>query len=307
VGAEPEAARVRVSESGPLVGEIEIERVLRLPRELTSDRRGRSENTVKTRVFTTVRLTSGSPRVEFRTRLTNLARDHRLRVVFPVADGGTTVLAESQYALLERPAQPASAGAGWREPPIPTQHTRGLVVAGALGVAGRGLPEYEALADGRTVAIALTLLRCVGWLSRDDLSTRPGHAGPALQVEDAQCLGEHTFEYAVWVGERSAAGWLREASSWRRPFGFGAPGAPSRSLLEIGGAGFADGALKGAQDGEGIVLRVVAGPDGAVLSLPAGVTAEPCRLDESAIDSAGAGLRPAEIRSWRIRPHTRSS
>src|SRR4029453_16857603 len=128
-------------------------------------------------------------------------------------DGGTTVLAESAFALLERSARPASNGAGWREPPIPTQHTRGVVVAGSAGVAGRGLPEYEALAgaDGLTNAIALTLLRCVGWLSRDDLTTRSGHAGPALPVEDAQCLGEHHFQYALLVGERTATEWLRES------------------------------------------------------------------------------------------------
>jgi hypothetical protein len=142
-------------------------------------------------------------------------------------------------------------------------------------------------------------LRCVGWLSRDDLSTRPGHAGPALAVEDAQCLGDHVFEYAVWVGERSSSAWLREASSWRRPFAVGEGGAPDRSLLPIAGDGFADGALKGAQDGDGVVLRVVAGPDGAEVTLPANT--EPCRLDETP-EHADPVLRPAEIRSWRIRP-----
>ena len=35
----------------------------------------------------------------------------------------------------------------------------------------------------------LTLLRCVGWLSRGDLGTRRGHAGPELPVPGPQCLG----------------------------------------------------------------------------------------------------------------------
>ena len=295
--------RVRMVSRGPLVGEIEIERPLRLPRGLSADRRRRSGAAVSTRVITRVRLTSGSPRVEFRTRLVNRASDHRLRVLFPTGDAGTTVLAEGAYALLERPSRPTSTGTGWREPPIPTQHTRGLVAAGSLGICGRGLPEYEALADakGGTRAIALTLLRCVGWLSRDDLVTRPGHAGPSLPVEEAQCLGEHQFEYALWVGERNAAEWLREASNWRRPFVFGEPGAPDRSLLPIGGNGFADGALKGAQDGDGIVLRVFAGPDPATVELPAALT-EPCRLDESPVADSGPELRAGEVRSWRIRP-----
>jgi alpha-mannosidase len=45
--------------------------------------------------------------------------------------------------------------------------------------------------------IALTLLRCVGWLSRDDLHCRQGHAGPGVPTPDAQCMGRHTFRYAL--------------------------------------------------------------------------------------------------------------
>jgi len=95
---------------------------------------------------------------------------------------------------------------------------------------------------------------------------------------------------------------LREASSWRRPFAVGEGGAPDRSLLPIAGAGFADGALKGAQDSDGVVLRVFAGPDGAEVTLPADIDTEPCRLDETPTEHADPVLRPAEIRSWRIRP-----
>jgi alpha-mannosidase len=149
IGTQAVPVRVRVIESGPLVGEVEIERVMRLPRALTADRRQRSRASVSTQVSTRVRLTVGSPRVEFGTRLTNLSRDHRLRLLFPVRDGGTTVLAETAFALLERSARPPSSGSGWREPPIPTQHTRGLVVAGSLGIAGRGLPSTRH-SPGRT-------------------------------------------------------------------------------------------------------------------------------------------------------------
>ena len=65
-----------------------------------------------------------------------------------------------------------------------------------LAVFSRGLPEYEILRNG-TAEIAVTLLRCVGSLSRGDLLTRPGHAGMDLPTPDAQCPGQHTFELAV--------------------------------------------------------------------------------------------------------------
>jgi alpha-mannosidase len=66
-----------------------------------------------------------------------------------------------------------------------------------LAVFNRGLPEYEAVADENGVTIALTLLRCVGWLSRSDLLTRPGPAGPSLPTPEGQCPGEYVFEYAL--------------------------------------------------------------------------------------------------------------
>jgi alpha-mannosidase len=47
------------------------------------------------------------------------------------------------------------------------------------------------------VAVALTLLRCVEWLSRADLTTRRGHAGPMEFTPLAQCQGTHVFEYAL--------------------------------------------------------------------------------------------------------------
>jgi alpha-mannosidase len=74
------------------------------------------------------------------------------------------------------------------------------------------------------VWLGVTLLRCVGWLSRDDLSTRYKHAGPPLETPEAQCLGRYTFEYAVLA---HTGDWLRgevpsEAESYVSPV-FSAP------------------------------------------------------------------------------------
>ena len=63
----------------------------------------------------------------------------------------------------------------------------------------RGLPEYEVLPGSKDdgAQIALTLLRSVGWLSRDDLANRPGHAGPAVETPEGQCPGEQTARYTL--------------------------------------------------------------------------------------------------------------
>ena len=66
---------------------------------------------------------------------------------------------------------------------------------GGATVIGKGLMEYEIV--GEPPAIALTLLRAVGDLSRNDLATRPsGHAGPPVATPAAQCIGRHVFEMA---------------------------------------------------------------------------------------------------------------
>jgi hypothetical protein len=58
-----------------------------------------------------------------------------------------------------------------------------------------GLREYSVLHDGGTIAI--TLLRAVGFLSRDDLPERRGHAGPELATPSAQSIGVRVYRYTV--------------------------------------------------------------------------------------------------------------
>jgi len=40
-------------------------------------------------------------------------------------------------------------------------------------------------------------MRCVGWLSRHDLATRDGGAGPEFETLGAQEQGPHTFQFAI--------------------------------------------------------------------------------------------------------------
>jgi mannosylglycerate hydrolase len=314
-GDEPETSAgtlidCTVVESGPLVAELALRYELDLPASLTHERARRSDERVRCEMTTRVRLVAASRRVVFKTQIDNGALDHRLRVRFPTLVDSRTVIAEGAFALLERSACPISDGVGWLEPPSATQHTRGLVAAGAIAVAGRGLPEYEAIVTETGLDIALTLLRCVGWLSREDLSSRPGGAGPSLEVPDAQCLGRHEFEYALWVGDADATQRLRDAAEWRRPIAVGEEGAASGPLLDVIGYGFADAALKAAEDGDGLILRVFAGPDGGCVDLPADIDATECRLDEQPYDrptTTRGGpyvLSPARIASWRLRRRT---
>ncbi len=299
------AARIRVVHLGPVVAELEIRQRLLLPAGLSADRR-RRVGEVSCSITTVLRLAAGSDVVEARTTVDNLARDHRLRVRFPAPDTTfrSAVRAEGHFTVVHRPPRPIWTSAGWIEPPALTHHTSGFVAAGDLFVVGRGLPEYETIVrpDGAQ-EVALTLLRCVGWLSRDDLATRPGGAGPGVETPEAQCLGPHTFEYAVGIGagRRSDAELVRAAASWR----FGAVVGPADVAIPAvgvtGDLGFA--ALKVAEDQDGAILRVYnPGPEPVALGLDWDGNASATRLDETDTEPAPPQLRGGEIRSIRLRP-----
>jgi len=179
---------------------------LTLPERLNQDRTGRSNRTVQEIVTSRFRLRAGSRVVAVETEVDNRACDHRLRVRFGTGliDPDVRAFSENQFWVAERPVTPPQttlpvAPLAEYEPTTFPQQTWSAV-AGPYGlmVANHGLPEAEVSRDaGGDWALKLTLLRCVGWLSRDDLRTRGGGAGPHVQTPDAQCLGTHTFSYAL--------------------------------------------------------------------------------------------------------------
>jgi alpha-mannosidase len=108
--------------------------------------------------------------------------------------------------------------------------------------------------------IALTLLRCVGWLSRDDFRTRQGPAGPLLATPDAQMPGEWDFDYSIILtDERISSG--RHAWSFASPLRASTTnlhaGAlpPSGSFVRVDNSAFEVTALKEAADGRAWLVR----------------------------------------------------
>ena len=298
--------QVRRAAAGPLYAELEVEVGLELPTSLTTDRRARKQNSVPAPVRTRVRLAAGSERIEFRTHVTNRASDHRLRVRFPAPGSAGPVRAEGHYWVVPRPARPSWNGT-WHEPPASTQHTLGAVATSGICLYTRGLAEYEALHSGEEgIELALTLLRSVGWLSRDDLSTRRGAAGPLLAVPDAQCHGEHEFEYAIALGDPSDAELVRASQDYRFDLVEGPPGVALGGLRVEGDAVLS--ALKAAEDGDGLVVRLYNPGSQPVRSRVSGpVTLERCRLDESRLPGGqplegDLVLGGGEIATLRARP-----
>ena len=113
---------------------------------------------------------------------------------------------------------------------------RHVVMAGGTALFHEGVFEYEVV-DGR--ALAITLLRCVGTISRDRLATRPWPAGPGTPTPNAQMLGDTAFALAVWPNA-SSGDLFRMWERFALPIVEGRAGGggdlpPAGSLLDVRG------------------------------------------------------------------------
>jgi alpha-mannosidase len=235
---------VALLERGPVRATLRVALDYLLPAHCSVDRAQRSAESVHCAIVTDVSLTPGVRRIDCSTRVENQAKDHRLRVLFPVPFAAAEAEAEGTFEVRRRPAQarppdgdPAN-WESWAERPVNTQPQKRFVSVsdGSLGLAvlNKGLPEYEIIParDGHSASVALTLLRCIGWLSRGDLSTRRGHAGPMEFTPDAQLQGTWSFEYALVP---HAGGWRADEAEVQRQAQ--ALQAPLRAIMAKSHAG----------------------------------------------------------------------
>ena len=249
----PVAARwtaVRTVTPGPLVGALEMRATLRSGR-------------VRARLI--LALYADSPVLRCTVELDNRATDHRLRLRIPTGHAGRDAVAGGPFGPVRRAARRDQTGPYPRETPVATAPAHRFVAtagdAGGLAALAPGFFEYEHDARGDLV---ITLLRCVGQLSREDLATRPGHAGWPTPTPGAQCLGRERLQLALApvsaeMVERAAplaelwedaflpprAIWLRQSSELD----------PAATGIQLEGEGLVFSSLKPADKGDGIVLR----------------------------------------------------
>ncbi len=244
-----------------------------LPNATSPDRAARSEERTLCPITSDITLTPGVQRVDIHTSIENLVKDHRTRVVFPVLYTVESVAAEGTFEVRSRPivAPRPEDVADWAEEPVNCFPQKRFVDISdgktGLAVLNRGLPEYEVTVNNvGEQAIAVTLLRCVEWLSRGDLATRRGHAGPMLFTPEGQCLGHHEFDYALvmhsggWEADEALV--LREAQAFNTPVravvtGQHAGTLPSLTrMMEVEPRSVVVSAIKRDNHGEGILARI---------------------------------------------------
>jgi mannosylglycerate hydrolase len=278
--SEPlESPKIELVGTGPVRATLRISGRWSLPTGCTANRTERSVRTTVCPITSEVSLVPGVRRINIHTSVENRAKDHRLRVIFPVPYTVEHAAAEGAFEVRTRSAAPPVPPdvSEWAEEPVSTFPQKRFVDVSdgkiGLGILNRGLPEYEILQNGPGVAegqsaVALTLLRCVEWLSRGDLATRHGPAGPMEYTPEAQCQGHYEFDYALvphsgtWEAEEALVS--REAQAFNIPVAARAVVTeqhmgqiPSQaSLLTASPAELVVSAIKRSNREEGLIVRV---------------------------------------------------
>jgi alpha-mannosidase len=197
-----------------LTGSLESARWFDWPTHAEPAPGHRAESAHTTELTTRIELRHGEPFVRLTIAFDNRSEDHRVRLHLPLPRPAARSHAEGQFAVVERGLRTEG---GFGERPVPTFPAYGWVAAGGLAVLLDHVSEYELVDDGRT--LALTLLRSVGLLSRNDNAWREEPAGPQLATPGAQGRGMRTVELGLYLyaGEWHASGLLDAAERYRHP------------------------------------------------------------------------------------------
>ncbi len=273
----PDEVEVQVLEPGPVRAILRILRRFTWPAAVAGGHRvGRSA----VEVISDIELHAAEDLVRVTTCFDNPCRDHRLRAWFPLPEHAASTVAECAFATVRR----GNADGGPHEAALATYPSRRFVTAGSLMLTHEGLLEYELVEQG--TALALTLLRCTGVLSRPAPSARPNPAGPPDPLEGPQMLGPQRMRYAVAVGPRDP--WRVSEEAWTplqvvHSAGAGAlPAAGSRLTVRGGQVS----ALRRA-DGNGALELRVFNP-----------TAEPATVDVVGHSGWVVNLRGERLQRW---------
>lgn len=281
-----------------------------------------------------ITLSHHSRRIDVAVRLDNQADDHRVRVLIPTPFMTEDVLADTQFGTLTRPVQDAAMEnwqeEGWKEAPVPVWNLLNYAVLqekrNGLALFTEGLREFEVVGEDKK-AFALTLLRGVGLLGKEDLLLRPGRpSGIKMPVPDSQVRGSLSCRFSLFSfsGTPENAGVAQQAKSWLTPVqcynkipwdamklnrsSFTTP--ESYSLLALSPTGCVLSTLKKAEDRDELIIRLFNPSESSACdaTLSVGPTVKRCcetDMNERIIDNreeegiVGA-FRPGQSRTFSI-------
>jgi alpha-mannosidase/mannosylglycerate hydrolase len=154
--------QIAVLHDTPLLQTVRVTTTLNVPGEFDFSSMRRSKQRVPLVIETDYTMRRDTPFVDVVTRITNPAKDHRVRAILPAVAHADTYFADSAFDVVERPVALAADNHTYRELEVETRPQQSwTAVADAkcgLAVVATGLKETAAL-DQPGRPIALTLFR----------------------------------------------------------------------------------------------------------------------------------------------------
>lgn len=212
-----EGVRVEV---GRVKATLTIKGSLRIPEDTNS--KARSNKLVENPFTISFTVYDSVPRVDVHVRVKNNALNHVLRL--RITKGRETEVYGDQAFIKVKldPREEKQLGPELE----PLNHVVQSWIAlrdmrGGVALALNGLHEVFV----KDEYVEITLYRSTGWLSREDLRTRKGHAGPPIPTPEAQYLGK-TLEFNLALIPFTAEEWVngrvysRIESYYRKPIAY---------------------------------------------------------------------------------------
>lgn len=158
-------------------------------------------------IETTIALTRSSPLLQFHTKISNRAKDHRIRVHFPTGFRCKSSFADSHFDIVEHPTalhQPGPDAWVETESGCFSQKRFCYLQEGSqrLAFLSKGLLEYEVVQGDNGQDLTVTCLRCTDRCGMDRSMTAFAPPGPnALYTKDSQLLGDWEMSYALLLSD----------------------------------------------------------------------------------------------------------
>lgn len=163
----------------------------------------------KTVLDAQISLNKNSHLINFKIDWTNKVKNHLLQAQFNLKDSVKKTYSEDMGELVERKFNPEydirknlpkKRGLEAKTNTAPLQR---YVSAQGFEVITKGLCEYEVKKN----SLLITLLRSIGMISNPKNPARSTPAGPPIEVEDAQLLGQNSVEFSI--GFADVADWKK--------------------------------------------------------------------------------------------------
>ena len=186
---------------GKYIQSADIQLSMSVPKNLSSRKLKKRDGSIS--VLFHLELKQADPVLSVNVTVTNDVDDHRIRLLLPDQNSCGFSISDNQFGSIRRsaydPAMEVWEKENWSERPDSIYPFLSYVAGSGkgVGVITDSVREYE-LTGKEYDTLAITLMRSVGVLGKEELFRRPGRpSGIKMQTPDSQLHGTYTFQLGI--------------------------------------------------------------------------------------------------------------